>query len=164
MPLDYNQPTGATSYTVCCLCLKYVIFRPLLSGNFGMLTAPFLQPSLAFLPLSPSYTVLSPPLPTIFSPIDSPYLHPFFITPFYICLPTQGVYEAYFEYTVIMSFSNWIILLPCLFCLVLTDTREKYDGTRRSPWNEIECGDHYVRPMAAFSFFEIASGQVNYRS
>ncbi|XP_078352684.1 non-lysosomal glucosylceramidase-like [Oculina patagonica] len=42
---------------------------------------------------------------------------------------------------------------------VLTDTREKYDGTRRSPWNEIECGDHYVRPMAAFSFFEIASGQ-----
>ncbi|KAJ7357745.1 hypothetical protein OS493_023219 [Desmophyllum pertusum] len=42
---------------------------------------------------------------------------------------------------------------------VLTDTREKYDGTRRSPWNEIECGDHYVRPMAAFLFFEIASGQ-----
>ncbi|CAH3116002.1 unnamed protein product, partial [Pocillopora meandrina] len=42
---------------------------------------------------------------------------------------------------------------------VLTDTREKYDGTRRSPWNEIECGDHYVRPMAAFTFFEFASGQ-----
>lgn len=46
--------------------------------------------------------------------------------------------------------------------LVLTDTREKYDGTRRSPWNEIECGDHYVRPMAAFLFFELASGQVGY--
>ncbi|PFX22524.1 hypothetical protein AWC38_SpisGene12961 [Stylophora pistillata] len=42
---------------------------------------------------------------------------------------------------------------------VLTDTREKYDGTRRSPWNEIECGDHYVRPMAAFTLFELASGQ-----
>ena len=48
------------------------------------------------------------------------------------------------------------------FFLVLTDTREKYDGTRRSPWNEIECGDHYVRPMAAFLFFELASGQVGY--
>ena len=46
------------------------------------------------------------------------------------------------------------------FFLVLTDAREKYDGTRRSPWNEIECGDHYVRPMAAFLFFELASGQV----
>ncbi|CAB4013590.1 Hypothetical predicted protein [Paramuricea clavata] len=34
----------------------------------------------------------------------------------------------------------------------------KYDGTRRSPWNEIECGDHYTRAMAAFLYFEIASG------
>ena len=43
---------------------------------------------------------------------------------------------------------------------VLTDARNKYDGTRRSPWNEIECGDHYTRPMAGFLLFEIASGQV----
>ncbi|XP_032237867.2 uncharacterized protein LOC5512611 [Nematostella vectensis] len=42
---------------------------------------------------------------------------------------------------------------------VLTDTRNKYDGTRRSPWNEIECGDHYARPMASFLLFEVASGQ-----
>ena len=66
----------------------------------------------------------------------------------------------------------WLYTLPISFCLrffcshctfsglVLTDTREKYDGTRRSPWNEIECGDHYIRPMAAFTFFEFASGQV----
>jgi hypothetical protein len=45
--------------------------------------------------------------------------------------------------------------------LVLTDTRNKYDGTRRSPWNEVECGDHYARPMASFLLFEIASGQVD---
>lgn len=43
---------------------------------------------------------------------------------------------------------------------VLLDARNKYDGTRRSPWNEIECGDHYTRPMAGFLLFEIASGQV----
>ncbi|XP_057299681.1 uncharacterized protein LOC130630273 [Hydractinia symbiolongicarpus] len=42
---------------------------------------------------------------------------------------------------------------------VLKKTREMYDGTRRSPWNEIECGDHYSRPMSAFSLFVIASGQ-----
>lgn len=42
---------------------------------------------------------------------------------------------------------------------VLLDARNKYDGTRRSPWNEIECGDHYTRPMAGFLLFEIASGQ-----
>ncbi|XP_065909541.1 non-lysosomal glucosylceramidase-like [Dysidea avara] len=42
---------------------------------------------------------------------------------------------------------------------VLLDARNKYDGTRRSPWNEVECGDHYTRPMAGFLLFEIASGQ-----
>jgi len=43
---------------------------------------------------------------------------------------------------------------------VLLEARNKYDGTRRSPWNEVECGDHYTRPMAGFLLFEIASGQV----
>ena len=43
---------------------------------------------------------------------------------------------------------------------MLLDARNKYDGTRRSPWNEVECGDHYTRPMAGFLLFEIASGQV----
>ncbi|XP_062522420.1 non-lysosomal glucosylceramidase-like [Corticium candelabrum] len=42
---------------------------------------------------------------------------------------------------------------------VLTEARQKYDGTRRSPWNEVECGDHYSRQMAGFLLFEIASGQ-----
>ena len=44
---------------------------------------------------------------------------------------------------------------------VIEECRDKYDGTRRSPWNEIECGDHYARPMAAFLYFEIASGMVS---
>ncbi len=43
---------------------------------------------------------------------------------------------------------------------VIEECREKYDGTRRSPWNEIECGDHYSRAMASFLYFEIASGMV----
>eukprot|EP00052_Salpingoeca_macrocollata_P015767 m.125929 g.125929 ORF g.125929 m.125929 type:complete len:221 (-) comp19802_c0_seq1:33-695(-) len=43
---------------------------------------------------------------------------------------------------------------------VLSDVRTQYDGTRRSPWNEIECGDHYTRQMGGFALFEIASGQL----
>ncbi|XP_065657388.1 non-lysosomal glucosylceramidase isoform X2 [Hydra vulgaris] len=42
---------------------------------------------------------------------------------------------------------------------VLEKTRYFYDGTRRSPWNEIECGDHYARPLSSFALFHIASGQ-----
>ena len=49
----------------------------------------------------------------------------------------------------------------CIVIKVLLDARNKYDGTRRSPWNEVECGDHYTRPMAGFLLFEIASGQVS---
>ena len=44
---------------------------------------------------------------------------------------------------------------------MVTETRNQYDGTRRSPWNEIECGDHYTRAMAAFLYFEIAAGMVS---
>jgi len=36
--------------------------------------------------------------------------------------------------------------------------RERQDGTRRSPWNEVECGDHYVRAMSSWALLEIASG------
>lgn len=46
------------------------------------------------------------------------------------------------------------------FVSVLKVNRYLYDGTRRSPWNEIECGDHYARPMSSFSLFQTGSGQV----
>jgi len=41
---------------------------------------------------------------------------------------------------------------------VLADVRERHDGARRSPWNEVECGDHYVRPMASWTLLEAAAG------
>jgi uncharacterized protein (DUF608 family) len=41
---------------------------------------------------------------------------------------------------------------------ILADIRERHDGRRRSPWNEIECGDHYVRAMASWTLLEAAAG------
>ena len=39
-----------------------------------------------------------------------------------------------------------------------TDIRQRHDGSRRSPWNEVECGDHYVRPLASWVLLEAATG------
>ena len=36
---------------------------------------------------------------------------------------------------------------------------DRHDGVYRNPWNEIECGDHYVRPMAAWWMLEAAGGR-----
>jgi non-lysosomal glucosylceramidase len=36
--------------------------------------------------------------------------------------------------------------------------RDRYDGTRRNPYNEIECGDHYSRAMAGWTVLEALSG------
>jgi uncharacterized protein (DUF608 family) len=36
--------------------------------------------------------------------------------------------------------------------------RARHDGTRGNPWNDIECGDHYVRAMASWPLLEAASG------
>jgi uncharacterized protein (DUF608 family) len=41
---------------------------------------------------------------------------------------------------------------------VIQGTRKRYDGTQRNPWNEVECGDHYVRSMASWTLLEAASG------
>ncbi|MFW6691002.1 GH116 family glycosyl-hydrolase [Streptomyces sp. MAR4 CNX-425] len=33
---------------------------------------------------------------------------------------------------------------------VVADVRNRYDGRARNPFNEVECGNHYVRSMASF--------------
>jgi uncharacterized protein (DUF608 family) len=41
---------------------------------------------------------------------------------------------------------------------ILDGLWRRYDGTRRNPYNEIECGDHYARAMAGWSLVNAAGG------
>lgn len=41
---------------------------------------------------------------------------------------------------------------------LLEAVARRHDGRTRSPWNHIECGDHYVRAMSSWSLLEMALG------
>ncbi|MCD6385295.1 hypothetical protein J7M23_05915 [Candidatus Sumerlaeota bacterium] len=41
---------------------------------------------------------------------------------------------------------------------ILETLHRRYNGTRRNPYNEIECGDHYVRALASWSVILALSG------
>ncbi len=40
----------------------------------------------------------------------------------------------------------------------INNVRARYDGERRNPWDEPECGHHYARAMSSWSTFLAASG------
>jgi len=41
---------------------------------------------------------------------------------------------------------------------VVESIRQRYDGERRNPWNEAECGHHYARAMASWAALVALSG------
>ncbi len=41
---------------------------------------------------------------------------------------------------------------------VIKAVRDRYDGEKRNPYNEIECGSNYARPMSSFALLPIFSG------
>ena len=41
---------------------------------------------------------------------------------------------------------------------IVTAVRDRHDGVRRNPWNEVECGHHYVRSLASWGLLVALSG------
>lgn len=41
---------------------------------------------------------------------------------------------------------------------IVRAVRDRYDGVRRNPWNEVECGNHYVRSMASWGLLLALTG------
>ena len=42
--------------------------------------------------------------------------------------------------------------------VIVEGVRNRYDGARRNPWNEFECGNHYARAMSSWSLVPALSG------
>lgn len=60
------------------------------------------------------------------------------------------------EYLVGAQFLAWGMLREGLE--VIENVRWRYDGERRNPWDEPECGHHYARAMSAWSSIVVLNG------
>jgi uncharacterized protein (DUF608 family) len=41
---------------------------------------------------------------------------------------------------------------------LLRAVRHRYNGERRNPWNDVECGDHYARALSSWALLDAACG------
>lgn len=61
-----------------------------------------------------------------------------------------------FEYSAAMLMLAYGMVKEGVECI--ENIRKRYDGERRNPWDESECGPHYARAMAAWTAIPLLSG------
>jgi uncharacterized protein (DUF608 family) len=61
-----------------------------------------------------------------------------------------------FEYSAAILMLYYGMIREGLQCIA--NIRQRYDGVRRNPWDEAECGHHYARAMASWSALLALSG------
>jgi non-lysosomal glucosylceramidase len=61
-----------------------------------------------------------------------------------------------FEYSSAMQMMQYGLVEEGLE--VVEALRERYDGNKRNPWNEIECGNNYARSMSSYALLNTLSG------
>ncbi len=70
--------------------------------------------------------------------------------------PTRAGTESGFEYAAAIQMIQSGLVDEGM--AVVTSIRERYDGERRNPWNEFECGSNYARSMASYALLNAFSG------
>ena len=70
--------------------------------------------------------------------------------------PYYGEVWTGIEYTAAAGMLYEGLVDEALACV--RDARSRYDGLRRSPYDEAECGHHYARAMAAWALFLAMTG------
>jgi non-lysosomal glucosylceramidase len=60
------------------------------------------------------------------------------------------------EYTVAALMISWGMADEGIE--IIRNSRLRYDGEKRNPWDEAECGHHYARAMSSWSAFKAVSG------
>ena len=74
----------------------------------------------------------------------------------YVPFPYFAETMTGFEYTAAVLMMSWGMVDEGLECV--RNTRLRYDGEKRNPWDEAECGHHYARAMASWSAVVALSG------
>jgi uncharacterized protein (DUF608 family) len=81
--------------------------------------------------------------------------------------PSEGRPETPIRYAdEVWTGTEYQVAAHCLFegldeegMRILAGLWGRYDGRRRNPYNQVECGDHYARAMAGWTVLEAMTGQ-----
>jgi len=74
----------------------------------------------------------------------------------YIPIPYAGETQNGYEWAACIHMIQAGLVKEGMTCVEAI--RERYDGRKRNPWNEFECGNNYARSMATYSLLNTFSG------